>query len=69
MNKDLLKEEEIYIAKKYQCYKRQRKAVEMFQAQGGWRRDGARVRDGVRGRDEARQRDRVRMAPTVREFG
>ena len=69
MNKDLLKEEEIHIAQKYQCYKRQRTAVEMFQAQGGWRRDGARVRDGVRGRDEVRQRDRVRMAPTICEFG
>lgn len=66
MKKDL-KEDEIYIAQKYEHYKRQKKAVEMSQAQGGWRRDGA--RDGVGGRDEVWQRDRVRMAPTVHEFG
>ena len=46
MKKDL-KEDEIYIAQKYKCYKRQKKAVEMSQAQGGWRRNGA--RDGAGG--------------------
>lgn len=66
MKKDL-KEDEIYIAQKYERYKRQKKAVEMSQDQGGWRRN--RARDGDGGRDEVQQRDRVRMAPTVHEFG
>lgn len=65
--KHSIKKKEIYIVQKYQCHKRQRMVVEMFQIKGGSRRNGAWARDGEVGREGVRQKDRHRVERGRRE--